>query len=197
MAWDKIPVSPFALKKAAHRNTLIFCSLAQRSEPNQQTLHKLFQALPPDALRVFDVSLRSTGAGFCIIAKLAKSSTVLKVNAAEAAQLASGRNLPSREESHVSTLAHQHGCPTIVITNAEHGAGILQENRWCWEPKRPVKVVDTIGSGDSFLAAFVANFIRNQNPKQCLQSVCHLEEWVATQRGATPTYNKQRLFNYL
>jgi fructokinase len=191
VAWDKIPATDDNLCAAGRADAFIFGSLAQRSPLNHATLDRLLAALPPSALRVFDANLRPPHDDLDLVRQLARKATVWKLNAAEAARLAANEaEKPGREEFHARLLAEMSGCGFVVVTAGARGAGILHDHRWFWEPGRPMKVADTVGAGDAFLASLAAQLLHGKMPvKETLARACRLGEWVASQRGATPGYD--------
>jgi fructokinase len=191
VAWDNITVEGAALTTAAHSPALVFGSLALRSIENRQALIKLSAALPPTAHRVFDVNLRPPHDDLALVRRFAPLCNVLKLNSAEAARLAAGAaESPGREESDARALSAELGVSLICVTAGGRGAGLLRGDQWTWVPGRPVKVVDTIGAGDSFLAAFLAGLLAGDRSDAALVSAaCRLGEWVAAHSGATPAYD--------
>ncbi len=190
VAWDRIAASPATLEAAARAGAFIFGSLAQRSPFNRNTFERILAALPPAALRVFDVNLRPPYDDLVLVRELARKATVLKLNADEAARLAGREAEAGREEACARSLAAQTGCSFIVITAGARGAGLLRNNRWLWEPGRPVKVVDTVGAGDAFVASLVMHLLQARLPDQeILSRACRLGEWVASHPGGTPAYD--------
>ncbi len=191
VAWDGIEPGGRSLAATRKAAALIFGSLAQRTSANQQALETLLEELPADALRVFDVNLRPPHIDRPHLRRLAKRATLLKLNAAEAAYLVGNDDeKPGREERDARALFERNGCPSIVITSGARGAGWLRQGVWYWEPARPVKVADTIGAGDAFLATLVAGLLLTPNaaPAKLLAAACRRGEWVARQHGATPAY---------
>ena len=187
-AWDRIELDAPTLAAAATARALVFGSLAQRSAANRAALERLRAALPAAALRVFDVNLRPPHDDLDLVRSLARHATVLKLNAAEAERLARGGAVGA--EAQARALAAQTGCTLVCVTAGARGAGLLRANRWHWEPGRPVAVVDTVGSGDAFLAALVSHTLEGRwADAEILARACRLGEWVATQRGATPVYD--------
>lgn len=188
VAWDRIDASPSVLDAAGSARALVFGSLAQRSAQNRAALRRILDALPAAALRIFDVNLRPPHDNLDLVLTLARDATVLKVNAAEAARLAGADpQSPGQEEAHARALAKRSGCPTICITSGSQGAGLLEHDTWHWEPGREVRVEDTVGAGDSFLASLTADLLAGHvSASSLLARACRLGEWVATQRGATP-----------
>ncbi len=191
VAWDGIEPGGRSLAAARKADAFVFGSLAQRTSANQQALEQLLEVLPEDALRVFDVNLRPPHIDRPLLRRLAKRATLLKLNSAEAAYLAGNDDERSgREERNARVLFERNGCHSIVITAGAHGAGWLLDGTWHWEPAKPVKVADTIGAGDAFLASLVAGLLLTPEaaPAKLLAAACRRGEWVARQRGATPAY---------
>lgn len=194
VAWDQILATMDVVKEAVEAQALVFGSLAQRTAFNQNALKRIFAVLPENAWRIFDVNLRpphddpDTVSG--LVSELASESTVLKLNAEEAARIAADeKESPGREEDDARTLAEKHGCEIVCVTAGARGAGLLRKNKWHWEKGKKVKVADTVGSGDAFLASLVSGFLNNTgSDAEILERACRLGEWMATQRGATPDY---------
>lgn len=187
VAWDQIAGGEDTVRAVVEARALVFGSLALRSTFNRATLGRLLAALPAQAERVFDVNLRRPHDDLPLVLEMARKATLLKLNAEEAARLA-GSTDPDADEANARRLAEQTGCRLICLTAGSRGAGILRDGMWHWEPGRPVDVVDTVGSGDSFLAALLAEHLRGANVRDALAFACRTGEWVATQRGATPNY---------
>jgi fructokinase len=192
VAWDQIVVSDKVATAAHDAQALVFGSLAQRSPFNRTALDRLLATLPAgdQTWRVFDVNLRAPHDDLDLVRSLARQATLLKLNAEEAARLCGETTeRPGGEETHARTLAGSTGCPVVCITAGARGAGLLREDRWHWEPARSVDVVDTVGAGDSFLAALLVHLLGKQLPdSESLARACRTGEWVASQRGATPAY---------
>jgi len=197
VAWDQIPVTGEVANAAVSAQAIVFGSLAQRSPANRTALDQLLALLPATALRAFDVNLRAPHDDLPRVRELARQASLLKLNAAEAARIADGGSeAAGREESDARTLAAETGAPLICITAGARGAGLLRNGTWTWEPGRTVAVADTIGAGDSFLAALL-NGLLGPAPlpdAEVLASACRVGEWVATQRGATPAYDSSAPF---
>jgi fructokinase len=190
VAWDQITTSEDTLRATSAASAFVFGSLALRSTFNRAALDRLLDVLPADAVRVFDVNLRPPHDDLALVRAFAAKATLLKMNSDEAARLADDRPGLQREEGHARAIADATGCSTVCITAAQHGAGLLENGHWHWEPGRAVAVVDTVGSGDAFLAMLLAARLRGDSPAVALARACRLGEWVATRRGATPAYDE-------
>lgn len=187
-AWDSISAST----KLIHRTqpaAIVFGTLALRGQANRQTLTKLLMTWP-DALRVVDLNLRTPFDRPEIIAWALARATLLKLNAEELARLTRVDNeTPTGWAKATQRLARRHGIKRICVTAGARGAGLLWDGDWLWSKAHAVKVRDTVGAGDAFLAGLLAGvLLRHESPLKALTKACRLAEFVASQDGATPAY---------
>lgn len=187
-AWDRIST----LKKprlSAPPAAIVFGTLALRRKPNQQALASLLAAWP-EALRVVDLNLRTPFDRSDAIEWALPHASVLKLNTDELARLTSvQRKTPAGWAKAAQQLSLRYKIARICITAGKQGAGLLWDGTWFWSDARPVKVRDTVGAGDAFLAGLLASLLlRNETPPNALASACRLGEFVAAQDGATPAY---------
>ena len=189
VAWDQIMATEDSVRAATRSDAIVFGSLAQRSRFNQNSLDRLLQVLPDNAWRVLDVNLRAPHDDLALVRGLAHKANLLKLNAEEAARLVLGadREEPGSEEALARALSHEYACPVVCVSAGARGAGLLRDDRWIWEAGHPVDVIDTVGAGDAFLARLLTHLL-HQDRTEALASSCRHGEWVASQRGATPTY---------
>ena len=59
------------------------------------------------------------------------------------------------------------------------------------------KVQDTIGCGDSFLAAFLSKFLQGELPEKCLQFASITGAYVATRKGGTPVLSEKQIIEFI
>jgi fructokinase len=86
-----------------------------------------------------------------------------------------------------SFLKERFNLKGILVTRGANGAFFIDENFKLSEHQGfKVIVNDTIGSGDSFLAAFITKWLSGERPAESLKYACAVGAFVATQKGATP-----------
>ena len=188
VAWDHIPVLPALLRRPAPA-ALVYGTLALRSRPNRRALDLLFRAWP-DTLRVLDLNLRPPFDRAPAINFALEHAQLLKLNDHELAALSGIETLGRSDLEHATRrLALRHHLSRVCVSAGSQGAGLLWHGTWFWEAARPVKVADTIGAGDSFLAGFLAALlVRHELPQVALAAACRVGEFVAAADGATPSY---------
>jgi fructokinase len=194
VAWDHIAVTPEALVAASEAHAICFGSLAQRSEPSRNTIQQLGAAAPVDALRVFDINLRQQFYSRGLIEQSLQLANVLKLNDDELPTLAKMfglTGLPEHPIKHqIEWLAHTFSLRLVALTRGANGSLLYQKDnnevRWSDCPSRPVKVVDTVGAGDSFTAAMVLGLLRKMDLDEINTIANEVARFVCSQPGATP-----------
>jgi fructokinase len=210
VAWDHIAVTSKALAAAREAGAICFGSLAQRCEPSRNTIQHLVAATPPDALRVFDINLRQQFYLRDVIEESLQLANVLKLNDDELPTLAAMFNLTGSPEHQIEQLAQMFGLGIVALTRGANGSLLYQEieelgqscgggarprrdgtepcyhTRWSDCPSRPVRVVDTVGAGDSFTAALVLGLLRKMDLDEINTVANEVARYVCSQPGATP-----------
>ncbi len=183
VAWDAIEMPE---KISPQLDALVFGTLACRSKISRDTLYEL---LDSDLIKVCDLNLRGDFFQTSTIDHLLNFTNVLKLNDEE--QLVMAR-LFGIDKDLVFThlLASYEDLELIIMTRGAHGAMAVNRDDAFDHPGYRIDVVDTVGSGDSFLAGFLSKYLRGRNIDVALDFACKLGAYVATQRGAIPRYTE-------
>ena len=189
VAWDYIDVPENWPVECQPAEALVFGSLAQRSARNRAVLDAMFVAMP-NALKVLDVNLRDAFEDYEQIWALARSADLVKLNDDEVQALLQTTATRANAEDCARSFQRQAGCKTVCMTMGAQGAGLLRCNEWHWVDAVPVKVRDTVGAGDSFLAGLVYGLlITQEDATAILRRSAALASFVAGSDGATPDYD--------
>lgn len=194
VAWDFIAVTEEAVAIARRAHAICFGSLAQRCEASRNTIQYLVAATSGDALRVFDINLRQQFYSRDVVEKSFQLANVLKLNDDELPRLADMFSLTGSIEDQIGQLAHTFGLRLVALTRGPNGSLLYQKDndnnnnevRWSDCPSRPVKVVDTVGAGDSFTAAMVLGLLRKMDLDEINTIANEVARYVCSQPGATP-----------
>jgi fructokinase len=102
----------------------------------------------------------------------------------------------SNEASQVKFIQTRFNIPEVIITKGEFGASYYkgQETYHAWGSE--VKVQDTIGSGDAFLAAFIANHYLKNEPQTIIKNAVAMGAFIATKKGGCPEYQLSDYVNF-
>lgn len=182
-AWDFIENNDDLTRAARHNTMLVFGSLAQRNPVSRKTIQSLLKL---SRLTVFDINLRPPFVERDVIEASLHGSHILKLNEAELELLSDWFKLKGSIKKRVALLAKQFICPTICVTRGSAGAALHHLGVWSEHPGYAVKVKDTVGAGDAFLAAMLHGILEGFSNARILAYANAVGAYVAGQQGATP-----------
>lgn len=187
VAWDHVPQSPALLDLARRTDAVCFGSLAQRAPVTRDTIAAFLQATPPRALRVFDINLRQQFYSRAIIDASLRLANVLKINDEELPVVAELLGLAATDEAgRLAELAKRYPLRAVALTCGSRGSLLLAGGQLSRHPGITVKVVDSVGAGDAFTAAFVLGLLRGHDLESINVHANRVAAYVCTQAGATP-----------
>jgi len=189
VSWDNIQQDDNLDEAAGDAAAIVYGSLACRESTTRDTLLNLLQETT--ALKVFDVNLRAPHYTLSTIETLAAGANVIKMNEDEAALLIGGK--PENLKENILEFRSKYHAQTICVTRGGDGAIVWHDYQFYENPGCKVAVVDTVGAGDSFLAAFVNGLLKKQPMPQILETACRIGAFVAGKRGANPVYDESLL----
>jgi fructokinase len=188
-AWDFIELTKDQMAAIqAGEYILLFGSLACRNSINRNTLERLAAHA---GLRICDINLRVPFYNKELVERLFTLSDWIKINHEELELITSWyrRDLDTEQKRAYFILQQFAEVDLIVVTRGASGAAYYDRESEYNHPGYQVTVADTIGSGDSFLAMFIAKALQGHEPKECLQYACAMGSTVATYAGATPEFD--------
>ncbi|HKL33065.1 MAG TPA: carbohydrate kinase [Tangfeifania sp.] len=189
VAWDNLCIDNDLLKLATDADLIIFGSLAQRNKVTRKTLLKLLEN--SKANRLLDVNMRPPFDKPEIVEQLLHVSDFAKLNDEELIGIAAWHHKNGSEKELIKWLAEFYSCPTVCVTRGANGAILFVDGKFHEHPGFKVKATDTVGAGDSFLAALISGFSEKKSPQKALEFACAVGAYVASQHGAVPDYREQ------
>ncbi|HEY0057197.1 MAG TPA: carbohydrate kinase [Pedobacter sp.] len=193
VAWDEITYQENYDSLISNANLLVFGSLACRSDVSYTTLLNLLEGAK---LSVFDMNLRPPHFTSERLKYLISRCDILKINEHELAWLDLEYELNSKDTvSSLHRLSEITGIQTICLTLGDKGAIISYEGNIYKHPCFPVKVADTVGAGDAFLAAFLSGYLEKKPMDKVLELACATGAFVASRSGANPKYTLADIYN--
>lgn len=194
VAWDFIEVEDKALEAVKKAGTLVYGSLVARNEISKNTL---LACIANAQFRVFDVNLRQPFYSKSLIDALLSKANVVKMNDDELDIISAWYGFAGSQKEKISAIKKANQLDLLVVTLGEKGAISLGETGFCSHRGYRVRVQDTIGSGDAFLAGYLSQFLKKNTPEKCLDFACKMGAYVATKRGGTPEPDLRELANLL
>ncbi len=192
VAWDAIEISEEAITAVKNADAFVYCSLTCRNEKSKNTILNLISYAK---LKVFDINLREPFYTIATLKQLLAAADILKVNEHELAYLKKELNLSGNtDEQLLKQLSLLFSIQIICLTVGEKGAYVLYDDFLHHHKGYAIKVADTVGAGDSFLATFVASYLKGYPMDTILDRACKVGAFVASQIGANPAYGDE-VFN--
>jgi fructokinase len=186
VAWDAIAGDAASRTAVAKADAVCFGTLAQRSAVSREAIRSLVALTPPGALRILDVNLRQDYFSPQMIEESLARVNVLKVNDAELPQLASMLRLDGDVHGQIARLAERFRLRLVACTRGGDGSLLYSDGQWSDSGGAPIKVVDTIGAGDSFTAAMTLGFLAGSSLDRINELANRVAAYVCTCAGATP-----------
>ena len=194
-AWDYIDFPANALDPEDEQKILVFGSLASRNDKSQNTLFKLLLNVD---VALFDVNFREPHYSRNLVELLLHKSNIVKLNEHELKIIGVWLGVGQQDfELVCQKMAEQYDLPHIILTMGGDGAYVLKDNEAFRQEGFSVKVIDTVGSGDSFLASYLAHFLKGAPIERCLKMACATGAFVASNQGAVPHYQEDDIIRLI
>lgn len=190
VAWDFISWEEVLTILVKQAPFFVYGTLAARSEAARQTLWRLRERAQ---IKVMDVNLRTPYFSQELVEDLVNGADIVKLNEHELVLMTSWYSNLKKEEDQVRALQDHFLIPTVIVTKGGHGAMVCREGQVLSHPGYTVKVADTIGSGDAFLAAFLYKVWKGVDTEETLQFANGLGALIASKQGACPLYGLEEL----
>jgi fructokinase len=193
-AWDKIEICKENLNAVSNADAFVFGSLACRDEISRNTLLRLMEAAK---LKVFDMNLRAPYYSIPFITGMMKKSDIIKLNDDELLLVAKDLGSHSDDiKDNIKFISSLTNAGIICVTMGSSGAILYADGKFYSHNGFKVKVEDTVGSGDSFLAAFIFKLLNIADYDDALNYACAIGAIVASKRGANPMISKEEINSF-
>lgn len=194
VAWDFLETNPKIENIVSSSDILLFGSLSCRNENNYQTLLQLIKKAKKT---VFDVNLRPPFYGQTLIENLLQKADIVKMNDEELEEISDWYGIVTHIKEQMSFIKNRFNIETLIVTAGKNGAYCIHNNVLYHQKGFPVTVEDTVGSGDSFLAAFLFKMLHKASWQKCLEFACATGALVATQTGGTPSIKEDNVLDFI
>jgi fructokinase len=189
-AWDFIQVSdPDKDVLVKESPIVVFGSLACRHTVSHQSLLTI---LDYAGLKICDINLRPPFYNQELVFQLLEMADWIKINHDELNQIGEWLGLKTEREADQARLVLDHfpKASKVLVTRGDKGAAYYDREGNTFEhPGFKVNVVDTVGSGDSFLAMFISRYLNGNTIQQSLEASCAMGAVVAKYQGATAYFD--------
>ena len=193
-AWDFIEANEKSLTLVNYSKAFIFGSLVARGD----SFNTLRQFLKVANFSVFDLNLRAPYYNNNLLIELMSKSHMLKFNDQELYLIADLLNSPFNSmDQHIKFIAKETNTEIICVTMGMFGAVLYHRNIFVYNSGFKIKVVDSVGAGDSFLGTLIYGLLSNDTLQNSLDRACAMGALVCGSSGANPNISKNKLMDFM
>ncbi|MDE2723752.1 MAG: PfkB family carbohydrate kinase [Gemmatimonadota bacterium] len=186
VAWDAITWCSELAPIAQSAHALCFGTIDQREAQSRRAIINFLDAASPDCLRVFDINFRQHYHTDEIVRESLTRADVLKLNDEEVVLL---RDYVGGEEDvdvFLTGIRARFDLQCVILTLGEQGCWVVSEGGICQAVGKRQQVVNTVGAGDAFTAAFVMHLLAGAPMQICAEQANTVGGFVTTQDSGMP-----------
>ena len=193
-AWDYIEKEAKTVKMVSDASAFVFGSLIARAK----SFEALNSFLKVSKFSIFDINLRPPFYNQSLLIDLMNKSDMLKFNDEELDIIASGLESPFNSiDKNIEFIAERTKTKIICVTKGKYGAVLYHHGDWFYNNGYRVKVKDSVGAGDSFLATLINGLIEKEPLQKTIDYACAMGALVANSFGANPTISMNDLESFI
>ena len=168
---------------------LYYGTLFSSTDYSRNLLQELVDLLP-EAKRFYDINLRPECYSEEQVRALLSLANVVKLNETEMELAAEFAGLPdSSIEAFCRAGSARYGWQAACVTLGARGCGVWSDGTYAEAEGCRVEVVDTVGAGDGFAAAFLHGLSRRWPADQIAEFANRIGAGIASSPGAIPDWN--------
>ena len=185
VAWDNIPFTPEMEELAKRADAVCFGSLVQRMN-SRPSVMRFIRAMRPDALKVFDINLRQHYYSCEVLEESLMLADILKINDEEIRIVAGMLGLSDDAVTACRELIGSFGLRLVILTKGPEGSEVITADKVIPQGVDDVEIVDTVGAGDAFTAAFTVAYLRGDTLAEAQRLASATASYVCSRKGAMP-----------
>jgi fructokinase len=195
VAWDNIELNDDLIAAVSKAKMFVFGSLAARTEASRNTL---FELLKHANTKVFSVNLRSPHYTWDLIETLLKKSDIVKLTEYEYKDLMQwiGKGYYLMNEG-LEHLRNKYNLDTICVTLGSKGAIMNRRGEIYEQPGYKVDIVDKVGAGNAFLAAYLKARADKAEPLDRLAFAIAAGAMATTYAGAFTQFTPEMILDFI
>ena len=194
-AWDNIKITQESINLVKQSDGFVFGSLAARDDFSRKTLYGLIEHAK---FKIFDLNLRSPYYTREVLSYLMNKADFIKFNDDELYEVCKDEGSKHLSlEQNIRYISKKTNTNNICVTKGRHGAVLMYDGKFYYNSGYLIKVIDTVGSGDSFLASLINKLLKNKDPQEAIDFACAVGALVAKSEGANPKITKERINKFI
>ena len=188
VAWDHIEFDTSFTDIANEAKAISFGTLGQRSKKSRLTIQRFVSLCPDSSIKILDINLRQNFYSSELIKQSLRLANYLKLNDEELEMLPSLMNSRFRGRDYIKQIMDEYSIQASVVTCGSKGSEVFFNGSSSFSATQKIQVVDTVGAGDAFTAAFVVNLLEGKQPEEANHHANKIAAFVCSKAGAMPRY---------
>ncbi len=198
-AWDQLVWNDAMASRITTADAVSFGTLGQRDTVSRTTIRRTLRAAAAKGIPcILDINLRPPFFDAEMIRDSVQLASILKLSDDELVEVCSACSISetSRQDVMLQGLFEFGNLDIVVLTRGKDGAVLVTPDDTVTQNGISVNVIDTVGAGDSFTAAFLIGELRGESRKQNLRRSCEIAAATCAHSGAVPE-TKQNLEKHI
>ena len=198
-AWDQLVWNDAMASRITTADAVSFGTLGQRDTISRTTIRRTLRAAAAKGIPcILDINLRPPFFDAEMIRDSVQLASILKLSDDELVEVCSACSISetSRQDVMLQGLLEFGNLDIVVLTRGKDGAVLVTPDDTVTQNGISVNVIDTVGAGDSFTAAFLIGELRGESRKQNLRRSCEIAAATCAHSGAVPE-TKQNLEKHI
>ena len=147
---------------------------------------EFIKAMPEGSLKVFDINLRQHYYSEELISASMEVADILKINDEEIRVVADLYGIEGSDEDVCRRLIERYSLKLVILTKGADGSEVVTSDEVIDQKVGKVDVVDTVGAGDSFTAAFIVSYLNGESFEVAQRKASEVAAYVCAHKGAMP-----------
>lgn len=186
VAWDYIEWEDEFTDLIAKSDFFVYGSLASRNKLSRETLYQLLDLANT---KVLAINLQAPHFNRSHVEYLLQKADILRMNMDELELITGWFSHFKNTIDRIQLIQDQFKIDTVIVTMGKNGAMVNNNGAVYTQEAYNVKVTDTMGTGDAFLAGFIHNLSKGNGIEQALRFASAMGAYMATCSGACPQYH--------
>lgn len=185
VAWDALECSDKELALVRDADAVCWGSLAQRSLTSRESVLRMIDAAPSSCKKIFDINIRQHYFSKEVVEASLERCDILKLNEDELPLLEEMFSLPGTAKEAIARLIAGFSLEQVIYTQGSLCSEIYDIGGRLSHIDTPkVEVVDTVGAGDSFTAAYITSVLQGKSVSEAHRLAVKISAQVCTMPGA-------------
>lgn len=195
VAWSAIPFNKELEEIARNSRVVCYGTLAQYGSVSRDTICRFLDCVPDDCYKIYDINLRDN-LGFPLYDLETIRSSILrcnifKVNIDEFNYLIKElridvAGIDDMEIRSRRLMSRYPNIKYLIVTMGVNGSWIFDPVESSHQDTPKVKLVDTVGAGDSFTGAFIGSLLNGKTMQEAHKIAVDTSAYVCTQPEGMP-----------